>query len=408
LTGRLRRFLDRFIPRFVTGAIALGVVALLFYLAISGLLLSGFLNLMDTVYAGNNTGTDPGAVQPTTPLRSGSSASLVSWQSLGRQGRNFVGRGPTPAQLTTFSGQPALEPIRVYVGLDSADSAGTRADLAVKELERTGAFNRKILVVTGVTGTGWLEPQSVDSLEYEWNGDSAIVGIQYSYLPSWIATLVDVDRARDAGRELFNAVYLRWSQLPAGHRPKLISYGLSLGSFAAQAPFTSPDDVTTRTQGAVFAGSPGFSEPWGTVTAGREPGSPQWQPTYFGGQRFRFAAAPSDLSKLPGVWGPPRVAYLQHANDPVVWWSGRLLWQRPDWLREPAGPGRTPVMAWYPVLTFLQVTVDQFVGVSVPNGQGHNYGTAMPTAWAAVTQPPGWTSADTSRLDEIIAAYAIE
>jgi uncharacterized membrane protein len=65
-------------------------------------------------------------------------------------------------------------------------------------------------------------------------------------------------------------------------------------------------------------------------------------------------------------------------------------------------------MRWYPVLTFLQVTVDQFVGVDVPNGQGHNYGTTMPAAWAEVTQPPGWTAADTARLTTKIANYNIE
>ena len=77
---------------------------------------------------------------------------------------------------------------------------------------------------------------------------------------------------------------------------------------------------------------------------------------------MRFAGVPDDYAQPAGEWGPPRVAYLQHANDPVVSWSPGLLVRVPDWLREPPVPGRTPTMRWYPVLTFLQMTVDKFVG----------------------------------------------
>ncbi len=378
------------------------------YSATTGLLFDTFVAVMDTVYAGTNDGTAEGIDQPTEPERSGSPSSLAAWDTLGAEGRRFVARGPSPQELQEFNGAPAEQPIRVYVGLDTAATAAERAELAVQELDRTGAFDRAVLVVAGTTGTGWLEPQSVDSLEYEWNGDSAIVGIQYSYLPSWISTLVDAERAQDAGRAIFDAVHARWSTLPADERPKLLGYGLSLGSFSLQSAFPTADDLVARTQGAVFSGSPNFSQPWGAIEDGRDAGSPQWRPVYEGGRLIRFAGAPADLAEPAGAWGSPRVAYLQHANDPVVWWSPALIAEEPDWLKEPPGPGRTPTMRYYPVLTFLQVTVDQFVGVNVPNGQGHNYGTAMPAAWAAVSQPPGWTDADTARLEALIEAYDIE
>ena len=45
------------------------------------------------------------------------------------------------------------------------------------------------------------------ALEYMTGGDSAIVAIQYSYLPSWISYLVDQSTAGEAGRALFDAVY---------------------------------------------------------------------------------------------------------------------------------------------------------------------------------------------------------
>jgi len=400
--GWIVRHLRRFIPPVVAGILAVIVIGAVIYLGVTGVLFNVFVGVMNNLYASTNASTKPGAVQPRSPEQSGSPASLVPWQTLGMEGRNFVSRGPTVAELTAFNHAPATTPIRVYVGLDSAPDAASRAALAVKELERTGAFDRKLLVVAGTTGTGWIEPQTRNTIEYEWNGDEAIVGIQYSYLPSWISTLVDVDKAKDAGTALYTAVYNHWKELPAGHRPQLVAYGLSLGSFSIQSGFADAADLTARTQGAVLVGSPNFSQPWGTISAERQPGSPQWKPVYHHGQQVRFGGVASDLLAPAGVWGPPRIAYIQHANDPVVWWSPQLLIAEPDWLLEPPGPGRTPTMRWYPVLTFLQVTVDQFVGVDVPDGQGHNYAGAMPAVFADVTAPPGWTAADTERLTALI------
>ncbi|MGV1003495.1 MAG: alpha/beta hydrolase [Candidatus Nanopelagicales bacterium] len=383
----------------VVGGVAVGLV--LYWLA-AGVLLNTVINVADRIYAGTNAGTDPGISQATSPAQSGSPASLVSWDSLGVQGRSFVAAGPSAADIKTFAGASAKQPIRVYAGLDSAPDARSRAELAVKELERTGAFDRKVLVVAGSTGTGWLEPETVSAVEYMWGGDTAIVGIQYSYLPSWLSTLVDSERATDAGRELFETVHAHWATLDPQKRPKLVAYGLSLGSFSIQAAFGSVGDMAARTDGALLVGTPNFAEPWATITRTRDAGSPQWQPVYRGGEVVRFAAAPADLFALGTTWNGARVAYIQHANDPVVWWSPDLLTRQPDWLAEPRGPGVSPTMRWYPLLTFLQVTVDQFNGVNVPNGQGHNYPSMMVAAWAAVTQPPDWTAARTDQLQELV------
>ncbi len=406
--GWIARHLGRFIPRPVAWTGAVVIVGAVIYFAVTGVIFNAFVVAMNNIYAGTNASTRDGIEQPSSALRSGSRASFSPWSTLGMEGRNFVARGPNSTEITNFTGKPALQPIRVYVGLDGADTAAGRAKIAVQELERTDAFSRKVLVVAGTTGTGWLEPQSVDSVEYEWGGDSAIVGIQYSFLPSWISTLVDADKAREAGNALFDAVYAAWVKLPQATRPKLIAYGLSLGSFSIQGAFPDAADLTSRTQGAVLVGTPNFSQPWGRISADREPGSPQWQPVYEAGKQIRFAGVPTDLATPASAWSGPRVAYFQHANDPVVWWSPQLLVEEPDWLAEPPGPGRTPTMRYYPILTFLQVTVDQFTGVDVPQGQGHNYGTSMPAAFAQVTQPPGWTEADTVRLEKLIATLPVE
>jgi uncharacterized membrane protein len=397
----------RRLPGWASVALGFLVIAVPAIIILS-ILWSQVTNLADSVYGKTNDTTAQGAAEPTSSLRSGGPGSLVTWDSLGLQGRNFTGRGPDAADIQEFTGEPAEEPIRVYVGVESAPTAEERAKLAVKELDRTDAWSREVLVVMGTTGTGWIEPQSSNSLEYLWHGDTAEVTIQYSYLPSWISFLVDKQRAEDAGEALFSAVYAEWSRLPADERPRLYAYGLSLGSFAQQAAFPTVADLATRTMGSVFVGTPNDTSLWRAVEASREAGSPEWQPIIQQGQTIRFAASPEDYANPPGPWNEPRLLYLQHASDPVVWWYWSILWSRPDWLAEPRGPDVNTASFWFPVVTWAQVTVDQFHGTGVPNGHGHNYGNMMVSAGEQLGRPPGWTADDTVKLQKLIDAYAIE
>lgn len=399
------RTLVRYIPHRLSGAAAFVIVTAFLYLLVSGVGYHLFVHWANTVYRGVNDSTPAGVAQPTSPYKSGSKDSLIAWQSLGKQGRRFTGSGPTPTQLFDFSGQQPVEPIRIYAGLDSAGSAKERAQLALQELDRTHAFERPVLVVITPTGTGWVNPQTVDALEYMYNGDTAMVAIQYSYLPSWISFLVDRDNATAAGRELFNQVYDRWSQLPPDHRPKLIAYGLSLGSYGMQAAFSGEDDLKNRTDGALFVGTPNNTPLWQDLERNRDQGSPAWQPQYHSGRTIRFAAQGSDMAQPADPWPYPRVIYLQHASDPTVWWSTDLLLQQPAWLKESPGRDVTNNMHWFPLSTFLGVTVDQFMGVSVPDDHGHNYNTAPVDAWTALVPPPGWDVMKTNHLRSLVAAY---
>lgn len=404
IAGRLARWL----PRRAGIAIAWLIVAAIVVLVGNGVLLRSLESAADGIYRSKNEGTPPGIERPTESERSGSPASLVSWASLGYQGRNFVGRGPSQSDLREFNEAEPRQPIRVYVGLDSAATVEARAALVVRELERTGAFDRALLCVATPTGTGWLEPQSVDTLEYLYNGDTAIAAIQYSYLPSWISFLLDPDDAQAAGRALYAAVYDRWSELPETSRPRLIAYGLSLGSYGMQAAFSGVQDLQTRTQGALFSGTPDSTELWAGFTAERDAGSPQWLPVLEDGETVRFAAASADFARPHARWHSPRVIYLQHASDPIIWWSWKLLLQRPDWLREPHGRDISPHMHWFPFVTWAQVSVDQFVGTLVPPGHGHNYGNMMVSAFVTLLSPPGWDQQKTEALQAVIDEYPIE
>jgi uncharacterized membrane protein len=365
-------------------------------------LFQGLVDAMNSAFSVKDDGTEEGAVEPTASERSGSPASLVPWEDLGLQGRNFVGMGPTPDELEAFSGQPAQEPVRAYVGLASAEDVGERAALAARELERAGGFDRSVLVVVTTTGTGWVDPAASDSLEYEFNGDTAMVAMQYSYLPSWLSFLVDQVKARDAGRALFDAVYGTWSQLPPESRPQLYVFGESLGTFGGEAAFSGLADIENRTAGVLWAGPPNFNELWRGIVADREAGSPEWLPVYEDGRTVRFADEAPDLGRPPAPWGVPRLVYLQNASDPIVWWSPRLILARPDWLEGDRGPDVSPGMMWLPFVTFWQVTGDLVFSTGVPDGHGHKYEADYVNGWAEVAQPPGWTEADTERLRSVV------
>ncbi|HEV2869950.1 MAG TPA: alpha/beta-hydrolase family protein, partial [Actinomycetota bacterium] len=269
VAGRLRRWMG---PR---AARALGWVTVVVgtWLVASGLLLNGLAGLADRSFSVRNSATAEGVKQPTSSLRSGGPGSLVSWESLGRQGRTIAGTGPSAQEIAAWSGSEAQEPIRAYAGTVAAEDMEERAELAVADLDRAGGFDRANLLVATTTGSGWLDPGAIDSFEYLTGGDSAVVAMQYSYLPSWLSYLVDQKKAREAGRELFDAVYDRWSKLPPTDRPRLYVFGLSLGSFGGETAFSGEYDLRNRTAGALFAGPPNFNTLYREFTDHRDPGS---------------------------------------------------------------------------------------------------------------------------------------
>jgi uncharacterized membrane protein len=398
----LGRALGRWVPMWVARPVGVLIAVLLVWGLMEDVVYRGALEAANSSFRVINRETSPGVAAPTSPARSGGPGSPVSWASLGRMGRNFVAGAPTTAALRAFSGRPAAEPIRVYAGVDSAPDAHQRASLVVAELRRTGAFSREVLGVITTTGTGWVDERAVDPLEYLYDGDTALAAMQYSYLPSWISFLADRHKATQAGHELFEQVHAAWSRLPQRRRPKLLVFGESLGSFGGEAAFGGIDGIRSRTDGVLWVGPTSSNALWGELTRRRDPGTPYVLPTYGRGATVRFAAQPSDLRRPASQWTPPRLVYLQHASDPIVWWSPELLLREPAWLREPRGPGVLSAMRWYPIVTFWQVAADMAFSRRVPSGHGHVYGSEQAAAWAAIAPPPGWTPAKTARLREVI------
>ena len=405
---RLVRFLDlrldRFAPPRVSAVIVVFLLLALTIALLNGVVVKFAMRTLNNTFETVNNEMSPDIPAPKTPLRSGGPQSLVSWESLGHQGRIFVNGGPTVAQLTKFNGAPATEPIRAYAGLESADGITATAELAARELQRTGGLQRAVIAVGTTTGTGWINEAEADALEYMYNGNTAIVSMQYSFLPSWLSFLVDKNNARHASQALFEAVDRLVRQLPEAQRPKLVVFGESLGSFGGEAPFMTLDNVLARTDGALFSGPTFQNTIWTDLTATRDRGSPEWLPIYDNGRNARFMARPDDLDRPHTTWPHPRVVYLQHASDPIAWWNPDLLFRRPDWLREKRGYDVLPETEWIPVVTFLQVSADMAVAVDVPQGHGHVYVGDVANGWAAVLEPPGWTPEKTARLRPLLHA----
>ncbi|PRC45197.1 hypothetical protein C6A85_96375, partial [Mycobacterium sp. ITM-2017-0098] len=334
LVGRLVRFLTRQLDRVAPPRVA-AVVVVALLLALTVALLNGVvvrfaMSTINKTFAAVNDETDPDFAAPESDLRSGGPQSLVSWESLGHQGRVFVSGGPSVDELTEFNGAPATEPIRAYAGLNSADGIKATAALAAQELQRTGGLDRAVIAVATTTGTGWINEAEASALEYMYNGDTAVVSMQYSFLPSWLSFLVDNENARQAGQYLFEAIDALVREMPEAQRPKLVVFGESLGSFGGEAPFLALNNLIARTDGALFSGPTFNNTIWADLTRNRDPGSPEWLPIYDKGANVRFVADAKDLQRPPDTWEQPRVVYLQHASDPIAWWNTDLLFSKPD------------------------------------------------------------------------------
>lgn len=398
LSRRLATLISRWLPLWASRGIAAGLTALVVAGLATNVIGSGLVSAAEKTFQQVDEGTYEQDEQPTSALRSGGPGSLVDWDTLGLQGRAFVANGPDAADITSLTGRPALEPIRVYAGRDSSGRIGGEADLVLAELKRTHAFDRAVLAIGTSTGSGWLEPWETGGLEYLFGGNTAIASLQYSYFPSWISFLLDKSKARLAGQDLFDAVYAYWATLPAGHRPKLVVFGESLGAFGGSAAFPTVEDLLARTDGALFTGTPNETTIWRTLTDARAAGSPEREPVWHGGTDVRFASDDADLRDSDGQIADSHVIFFQHASDPIVWWSPDLLIHRPDWLEEPRGSDVVPAVHYFPLVTFWQVTCDMIGATDPPAGFGHTYGPETIDAWISMLHPAGWTDALTQRL----------
>ncbi|MNI08296.1 hypothetical protein D3C73_613260 [compost metagenome] len=391
VTRALAAQVRRVVPRRVANVAGAAIAIVIFWSLANNVLFRAALHVLDASFREYDALLEPDRPQPTAPGKTGGPESLISWQQLGRAGREFIASGPSADEIRAQTGRDAQEPIRVYVGLPGADSPAARAKLALAEMKRVGAFERSTLVVVTPTGTGWIDPAAMDALEYLLHGDVASVALQYSYLSSPLSLLAQPEYGSEAARALFAEVYGYWTTLPKASRPKLYLHGLSLGAMNSARSAELFEMIGDPIQGALWSGPPFESRVWRTITDARNPESPAWLPQFRDGAFVRFMNQHGSPVPADAPWGPMRIVFLQYASDAITFFDFRDLYRRPAWMDPPYGPDVSPELRWVPVVTMLQLALDMSVSTETPIGYGHVYAPQhYVDAWLAVTGAPGW------------------
>jgi uncharacterized membrane protein len=400
MTTRVRGFL----PARVSNVVGVIATVALFWLVINGLLFRAFVRVAEASFQEYDALIEPETEPPMDLLKTGSRASLLAWDKLGRAGREFITSGPTREDISGLSARAAFSPVRVYVGLRSADTPQVRAKLALEELKRVGGFGRSVLIVVTPTGTGWVDPAAIDSIEYLHSGNVASVALQYSYLASWLYLLIDPGYGGDVARALFKEIYGYWVTLPKDRRPRLYLHGISLGARHSEQSTDLTEVLGDPFDGALWSGPPYSSRLWRWLTDHRNPGSPVWLPRFRDGSFVRFMNQHGEAAEPPGpnaAWGPIRIVYLQYASDPATFFDYRSLYREPEWMLPPRGPDVSPQLRWYPVITLFQLMLDMFMATDAPIGFGHVYAPAhYIDAWMEVTDVRDWSPEEITRLKQ--------
>ena len=402
--------LEVFNSRHMSVHLARGVTALILVVIAGGMYYfiasSGLTAFANARFAGGDTVTLEGVMSPTNVEVSGSPDSIVEWDDLGFQGRTFAGAATSVEDITAFYGSDdgVRAPIRVYAGLNSAESTEERAQLIVDELVRTNAQDREVLMLVATTGTGWVDPLASAALEYMYRGDTAIAAMQYSFLPSWISFILDTATAMESGIAINDAVIEWWEGLPQDNRPRLVAFGESLGSLGSEAGYAqasldeSLEYIQSKVDGALWIGPTDANPIRQQLLSDRVPSSPVWEPVYDNGAIVRLENQPGSHDPFDTSWAAPRVVYYHHASDPVGYWNWETLWKPQEWTDKPVGPDVPDSVRWVPFTTFTQVIVDLINGFSASVGHGHNYNDTFVEGWSIVAPLDGWTAADTDAL----------
>ena len=312
---------------------------------------------------------------PQSEFVSGSPASLVRFETLSREGRRFTNMILTREEISHVMGTPATcDPIRLFVGLDTAPEVEDRVDLIMDELVRTHAFERGVLVFASPTGSGYINYVFAEALEYMTLGDCAIATMQYSMLPSSMS-LTRAGLAIEQNRALMHAItgYLRG--MAAEDRPKFVLFGESLGAL------TMLDIWRHRTveamerdfvHSSIFLGTPSateFAKAWRRDPGRIDPDGAMVEVDNFG-----------EVLDLESVSRAAARHYLiSHYDDPIPKFGTNILLRRPWWLG-PADerPARIPKSTtWRPGTTFVLTGVDLINAMDVVPGRfgrrGHDY-----------------------------------
>jgi uncharacterized membrane protein len=351
------------------------------------------------------------ATPPASPLLSGSEDSLLPFADLGQQGRRYVTDVLTPELITKVMGEEAVaHPIRTYVGFNSEPIYQTgRAELALAELDRTGAFDRSHLLLVSPTGTGWVDHTLIETAEFLTRGDIATCCIQYGRYPSFLS-VQKVALGQAQFRLLLWGIRQRLAERPPERRPRVLVFGESLGAW------TSSDVV-------MFQGIEGFDHygidralwvglPWlakwsrSGMTRGSSTLVPEGTVGVFDRHEQLQALDGEQRARL-------RAVILSHDNDPIAVLGPELLVRRPWWLADgQRGRGVPEAMHWRPLITFIQTAMDAANAmVSVPGkfgSFGHDYRADMVRFVRDAFGLPSASEEQLARIEETLRSLELE
>lgn len=336
------------------------------------------------------------SIPPLLPTVSGGTGSLLPYAKLDKEGRRIVSEAIPAAQISSLLGGPAKDPIRVYAGVGHAGDAQSRAALALEELKRLQAFDRKTLVLVTPTGSGAVDSAFLGANEYMGRGDVATAVVQYGEDPSLVTILKGHEaRARATSRALLTLVDGEVKRRSAAGLPvpRVVLFGESLGAWASEDLFLheSAADIlnpkaATPIAAALWAGTPHPSKLHKELF-GDSHGAPRAAARQFNGA--------ADLAAAGSTQGT-HLFFLNHPDDPVTRVGLNLLWHKPaDW------PLDKP---WKPVSTFFGVLKSLPGAVHVTPGKFeakmHDYRADVP---AFVRQAYGYTDITDAQVKAIIA-----
>ena len=278
----------------------------------------------------------------------------------------------TADEITAVTGKPAMDPIRAFAGIASAELVDERVDILMRELEDMGAFEREVLCFCSPTGTGYINYVMMESLEYMTGGNCATFALQYSLRPSFIS-LDRVSMGREQNRAFLHALTWRLRAIPEEQRPRLVLFGESLGAHTMQDAFLHEGTKGFERAGvdrALFIGTPagsGWAKRW---RAGREKIDPDREVVEVAGY--------AEFEQLPAEQrAAARYFLVSHHEDPITKFDPTLAVDKPMWLDNPRETGVPRGIRWRPVGTFLNVGVDLKNSTDVVPGvfvaRGHDY-----------------------------------
>ncbi len=123
----LRRRLYRYMPMRTANALGLILAAAIVFFGTRDGVIRWTFDVLDESYETAQDLFVKAPPAPTSPRKAGGPGSLVDWGAMGQPGRNFVLGGPDAAAISEFTGRPARDPIRVYVGRAQNDEPEDRA-----------------------------------------------------------------------------------------------------------------------------------------------------------------------------------------------------------------------------------------------------------------------------------------